>query len=88
MAAGWLGTPVCIAIQTTQIINPHPEKNNKVNQSIREATGRLRVGKAKAANEAMAGKAKSSVLSDEPVVNVATKVTPMNHSGNTKWRLI
>jgi hypothetical protein len=48
---------------------------------------RLKVGKAKAANVANAGKAKSSARSLIPENQVLAMATPKNQSGNDKWGL-
>jgi hypothetical protein len=80
-----------MAIHTTQMISPQLEKNSNVNQSMSAATDRSSVGKAKAANVAKAGSANNNVRSDEPVVKVAAKDTPLSQSGNAKcllmWRV-
>ena len=88
LAAGCAGTPVCIAIQTTHIVNAQPEKNSRVNQSIRAETWRFRVGKAKAASAASAGNASSKVRSDDPVSKVATAHTAKNHAGSAMCLLM
>ena len=76
-----------MAIHTTQIMNPQPEKNSSVNQSIRAATCRLSVGSAKAASAANAGRPSSKVRSDALLSRVAGKVTSMNQTGNIRCRL-
>ena len=60
----------------------HAVKKSRVNQSIREATLRLKVGKAKAASAASAGRLSSRLRSDEEVVKVAATAMLANHSGN------
>ena len=87
LAAGWLGTPVCMAIQITQIAMAQLVKNSSVNQSISEATLRLSVGKANAASAASGGRLRSRLRSDAVVVRVTKMATPANHSGNATWRL-
>ena len=77
-----------MAIQTTQMTIPQPEKNNKVNQSISAAAERWSVGNAKAANAANGGKDSSKVRSDDPVNTVAMSGTSTNQVGNATWRLI
>src|SRR3990167_5386389 len=75
-----------MAIQTTQIVNPQPEKNSSVNQSIRAATWRFSVGKANAARVASAGRASSKVRSESAPNGVAMTVTTANHSGQARCR--
>ena len=87
LIAGWAGKPVCMEIQTVQIISAPKLKNNKVNQSMNALMLRFKVGKAKAANVAKAGKAKSSARSLTPDSHVLTMATLKNQSGNDKWGL-
>jgi hypothetical protein len=61
-----------MANHTTQMITPQPVKNNKVNQSIKAVTLRCKVGKAKAAMAANAGKASNKVRSEAAVMALAT----------------
>ena len=77
-----------MAIQTTQTMAPQPVKNNKVNQSMRDAIGLCNVGSAKAAKLAIAGSASSKVRSDAPVHKVATMVVEASHRGSARWRLM
>ena len=86
MAASWFGTPVCMAIQMTQMMSAEPEKKSSVNQSIRADTLRLRVGSAKAARVAKAGKANSRERSPEAVLSVASSATLATQTGSNKWR--
>jgi hypothetical protein len=88
LAAGWGGTPVCIDSQTTQMVSAQPLKNSSVNQSIRAATLRLSVGRAKAASVASAGSPSSSARSAVSVSSAATSETSRNHSGSATWRLV
>ena len=76
-----------MAIQTTQITTPQPVKNSRVNQSIRAATLRCKVGRANAAKVARAGNASSRARSAGLVVSVAVRVTAANHSGSARCRL-
>jgi hypothetical protein len=87
LIAGWAGKPVCIEIQTVQMIRAPTLKNNKVNQSMNALMLRFKVGNAKAANVAKAGKAKSSARSLTPDSHVLTMATLANQSGNDKWGL-
>ena len=82
--AGCAGTPVCKDTQTPQMINAPPVKKNSVNQSIRAATARLKVGSENAANAAMPGNAKSSVRSGSLVNKLATSVTTNMNEGHVK----
>ena len=84
LAAGFAGNPVCMAIQTTQMVSAQKLKNKSVNQSISAARLRLKVGKAKAAKAAIPGKANKRLLSDMPVSQAAATVTVMNHKGKAK----
>ena len=87
LAATWLGTPVCMAIQMIQMLIAQPEKKSRVNQSISAATLRFRVGRANAASAASAGSASSSERSAEAVLSVAATATPTNQSGSARCRL-
>jgi hypothetical protein len=84
LAAGLAGNPVCMAIQMTQMVRAQKLKNSSVNQSIRAPKLRRKVGKANAAKAAIPGKASKSALSDMPVNQVATTVTPLNHKGKAR----
>ena len=86
LAAGLAGTPVCMAIQMTQMAKVEMLKNSRVNQSINAATARLSVGSAKAASVAMAGRPSSKARSAGAVLMVAPTDTSENHSGNHRWR--
>ena len=83
-AAGCDGQPVCIAIQMTQMMKAQPEKKMRVNQSIKAATLRRRVGKAKAASVASAGSANKRVCSADCVSKAVLTVSAVNHMGKTK----
>jgi hypothetical protein len=87
LMAGWAGKPVCKDSQTVQIIRAPKLKKSSVNQSMNALMLRLKVGKAKAANVANAGKAKSSARSLIPENQVLAMATPKNQSGNDKWGL-
>ncbi len=73
-----------MAIQITQMMSAHVEKNNSVNQSISAATLRRNVGKANAAKVANAGKANNKVWLDELVNKAVLTVNAVNHNGKTK----
>ena len=62
-------------------------KNNRVNQSMNALMLRFKVGKAKAAKVAKAGRAMSSARSVMPDNHVQTMTTHKNQSGNDKWGL-
>jgi hypothetical protein len=85
--AGCGGNPVCIDIQTTQMIKAQPLKKINVNQSIKAPRLRPSVGSAKAARAANAGSANNNDLSAALVVNVAALATATNQRGSHKWRL-
>ena len=87
LAAGCRGNPVCMATQMIQIMSPQPVKNSSVNQSIKEATLRCKVGNANAAKVASGGKASNRARSAGRVVKAATTATPANHSGSARCRL-
>jgi hypothetical protein len=87
LIAGWAGKPVCMEIQTVQIISAPKLKNNKVNQSMNALMLRFKVGSAKAANVAKAGNAKSNARSLMPDSQVLKMATLKNQSGNDKWGL-
>jgi hypothetical protein len=74
-----------MANHTTQMMNAHPEKKIRVNQSIKADTLRRKVGSAKAPNVANGGKAKSMVLSAVGVNKEVVSASEANHSGNTTW---
>jgi len=84
LAAGCAGTPVCMAIQTTQMTSAQPVKKIRVNQSISAPTLRLSVGRAKAASAASAGSASSSERSAALVVNVAALAMATKQTGNQR----
>ena len=84
LAAGCAGQPVCMAIQTTQMMKAQPEKNSRVNQSMKAATLRRKVGSAKAAKVASGGKASSRVRSADTVSKAVTTASRENHMGKTK----
>ena len=70
-----------MAIHTTQMMMLQPVKNNRVNQSISDATLRFRVGKAKAASAAIGGRLSIRLRSAVGVVKAAITGTATNHSG-------
>jgi hypothetical protein len=66
------------------MISAEPEKNSSVNQSIKAATLRLRVGSANAESVAKAGSESNSVRLEEWVSKAVLTVSAMNHMGKTK----
>ena len=64
-----------------------PVKKSKVNQSISEATLRLRVGSAKAASAASGGRLSSKLRSEAVVLKAETTAMLANHKGRATWRL-
>ena len=76
-----------MANHTTHTTSAQPEKKSRVNQSIKAVTVRLRVGSAKAANAASAGRPSSSERSLDAVSTVVTSATPRNHRGNARCGL-
>jgi hypothetical protein len=73
-----------MASHTTQMMKAHPEKKSSVNQSMKAAMLRRKVGNANAANVAKAGNDKSSVRSADKVSKPVTTDNEANHMGNTK----
>ncbi len=65
-----------------------PEKKSRVNQSISADTLRRKVGSAKAASVARAGRPSSSERSDDPVNSVLNSTTSTSHSGTATWRAV
>ena len=73
--------------QTVQMISAPTLKKSKVNQSMKALTLRFKVGNAKAASVANAGKLISSARSLKPDTQVVAMATLKNQSGSDKWGL-
>jgi hypothetical protein len=73
-----------MANHTTQMMKAQPEKNSSVNQSMKAAILRRKVGNANAASVANAGNDNSSVRSADKVSKPVTTDNDANHMGNTK----
>jgi hypothetical protein len=73
-----------MANQTTQMMKAQPEKKSSVNQSMKAAMLRRKVGSANAANVANAGNDNSKVRSADKVSKPVTTDNEANHMGNTK----
>ncbi len=86
-AAGCGGQPVCMANQTTQMMNAHPLKKIRVNQSIKALTLLCRVGKANAANAAKKGNDKSKTRSGGTLSMALIAQSVPKHKGIKRCRL-